>query len=182
MRNSSPASATTLAIIGGAVVAILVVVICRSNVPRIVQQPAGRSQQAGTATALKAPRMQSRSPPEHDSARACHCRRARPDRAGHLGRPEHYPPGRPPPPRSRSRTSRQPTGHRAQNPLFTGRLLAASPDTLGAGFVPIVEIPLDGSPARSLVDGRGRAPAISPQGDHMISARYSSARVTKAWS
>ena len=61
------------------------------------------------------------------------------------------------------------------NPLFTGRLLAASGhDNLGQGYVPIVEIPLDGSPARTLFDGRGRAPAMSPQGDRMIYTRYSS--------
>ncbi len=58
--------------------------------------------------------------------------------------------------------------------LFSGRLLGVSGnDLLGLGFVPVVEIPLDGSPPRTLYDGRGGAPDMAPQGDRLVYTIYS---------
>ncbi len=58
--------------------------------------------------------------------------------------------------------------------LFSGRILAASgQDITNSGFVPIVEIPLDGSPPRTLFEGRGASPDLSPQGNLLIYTRFS---------
>ncbi len=58
--------------------------------------------------------------------------------------------------------------------LFSGRLLVASgEDITGEGFVPIIELPLDGSPTRTLFDGRANAASLSPQGDLLIYTRFS---------
>lgn len=60
------------------------------------------------------------------------------------------------------------------SPLFTGRLLGVSgADMLGLGFVPVVEVPLDGSAPRTLYDDRGGSPDMSPQGDRLIYTVYS---------
>ncbi len=58
--------------------------------------------------------------------------------------------------------------------LAGGRLLAVSgQDLVGEGFVPVVEIPLDGNAPRTLYDDRGGSPDISPQGDRLIYTRFS---------
>ncbi|GAB4573097.1 MAG: hypothetical protein Kow0077_14420 [Anaerolineae bacterium] len=58
--------------------------------------------------------------------------------------------------------------------LFTGRLLGVSgQDLVGNGFVPVVEIPLDGSPPRTLFDGRGGYPDMAPQEDRLVYTVYS---------
>ncbi|NPV67736.1 MAG: hypothetical protein HPY64_11370 [Anaerolineae bacterium] len=58
--------------------------------------------------------------------------------------------------------------------LVGGRLLAVSgPDFVGEGFVPVVEIPLDGNPPRTLYDDRGGSPDMSPLGDRLIYTRFS---------
>ncbi len=58
--------------------------------------------------------------------------------------------------------------------LFTGRLLGVSgQDMIGNGYVPVVEIPLDGSPIRTLYGERGGFPDMAPQGDRLIYTIYS---------
>ena len=58
--------------------------------------------------------------------------------------------------------------------LFSGRLLGVSgSDMLGLGFVPVVEIPLDGSPPRTLYADRGGSPDMAPQEDRLIYTVYS---------
>lgn len=58
---------------------------------------------------------------------------------------------------------------------FTGRLLGVSgQDLLGLGFVPVVELPLDGSAPRTLYNDRGGSPDMAPQGDRLIYTVYSS--------
>ncbi|MFC1960105.1 hypothetical protein ACFLYO_05305 [Chloroflexota bacterium] len=62
------------------------------------------------------------------------------------------------------------------NTLFSGSILAASgEDRLGGGFVPLVQIPLDGSPSFQFFDERATSPNLSPRGDLMVYTRYSSA-------
>ncbi len=60
--------------------------------------------------------------------------------------------------------------------MFEGRMLAASgPDSLDVGFVPLMEIPLDGSEPYVFFRDRGGSPRLSPRGDVLIYTRYSSA-------
>lgn len=60
------------------------------------------------------------------------------------------------------------------SPLFSGRLLGVSGnDLLGLGFVPVVQLPLDGSPPRTLYDDRAGAPDMAPQEDRLVYTVYS---------
>lgn len=61
--------------------------------------------------------------------------------------------------------------------LFSGNILAASgEDRVGEGYVPLVQIPLDGSASTfQFFDDRAAAPVLSPRGDLMAYTRYSTA-------
>ena len=170
-----PGISRRLAIIGGAVVAILVVVICGAILLVLSSNQQAAANQQGTAAALQGTQDAIQVAAEMTQAEATH--------AAELGLITATPVGPTLPPTwtpvpteiTVQEVTPTPLATALSNPLFTGQLLAASgQDNLGQGYVPIVEIPLDGSPARTLFDGRARAPAISPQGDRIIYTRYSS--------
>lgn len=170
-----PGVTKRLVIIGGASVAILAVLICAALAIAISSNQQAAANQQATARALQGTQdavLAQAQTAEFQATQAVLLGLVTATPAGPTLPPTWT---AQPSPTSALGITATPLPTALANPMFSGRIAAASgDDLLGEGFVPIVEFGLDGSPGRTLVDGRGRAPSFSPQGDLMIYTRYSS--------
>ncbi len=169
-----PGVSRRVVIYGGAGLAILVVLICAalaviiSNNNRIAQE------QASTAAALQAT-IDAR---EQEAATAAAAATQAAILADFTPTPlgATLPPSWTPPPSATSSilATATPLATAIGSGMFQGKLLVAEGnDTTGTGFVPLVEIPLDGLPPRQFFNERAANPNLSPLGDMMVYTRYS---------